>query len=469
MFPSSGPAAAGQAPSARVALRAGTVALLLALGACATVDPQPGPEVIKAVDALVQPRTGVAPARADVPRDARVAALLAQPLTADAAVEVALLNQPRVLSALQELRVAAADRARAGTLPNPRFGFTDIAGGGIREIERSVVVDVMAILAMPLATDLEQRRYEQTQVRVAAAIVAMATTTRKAWVDAVAAAERERNARQVEEAASIAAELARRMAAAGNVPTLTALREEAAFASARSAATQATQQSVEARETLVRALGLASADAVKLPPTLPPVPAQLEAKRAVEQTAMDQRLDVLYAKRALETSAYALSLTRTTRFVNLLDVGYANKSQSGLPRENGYVIEVEVPLFDLGTSRIAQADARYRQAELRAAEVSVDALSAVRAAWAGYAGAHANARRSADGVLPLRDKIVDEVTLRYNAMLASAFDLMVDVRERIAAQGADVEARREFWIADATLQAAMAGGEPDARIDAQAH
>jgi len=119
----------------------------------------------------------------------RVTELLGHPLTSDAAVEIALANSPRLRSTLQELRIAESDLVRAGTLPNPRFSFTNIAGGGIREIERTLMVELTALFMMPLALDLEQRRFELTQLRVASELVAAIAEVRTAYVRAVASLE----------------------------------------------------------------------------------------------------------------------------------------------------------------------------------------------------------------------------------------------------------------------------------------
>ena len=57
----------------------------------------------------------------------------------------------------------------------------------------------------------------------------------------------------------------------------------------------------------------------------------------------------------------------------------------------------------------------------------------------------------------LRKKISEEVLLRYNGMLASVFELLADSREQVAAVNAYLEALREFWLADASLQASLNG------------
>jgi len=79
---------------------------------------------------------------------------------------------------------------------------------------------------MPLRHEVESRRFAQTQGMVAMNVLSLAAETRKAWVQAVAAQKSERYAAQVMQAAEASAELARRMAQAGNFNRLQQSREQ---------------------------------------------------------------------------------------------------------------------------------------------------------------------------------------------------------------------------------------------------
>lgn len=162
------------------------------------------------------------------------------------------------------------------------------------------------------------------------------------------------------------------------------------------------------------------------------------------------------ARRSIDATARSLGLTKATRFINVLELGYANKSSTGAARENGYEVELELPLFDFGSTRAARAEALYMQSLHQAAEVAVTARSEAREAYAGYRGAYELARHYRDEVIPLRKRISDETLLRYNGMLIGVFELLADAREQIGSVTASIEALRDHWLADTHLQAAMA-------------
>ena len=64
-----------------------------------------------------------------------VAAMLKRPLRADAAVQIALLNNRELQAAYNELGIAEAARVRASLPANPRFSVSRIAGSGAFEFE----------------------------------------------------------------------------------------------------------------------------------------------------------------------------------------------------------------------------------------------------------------------------------------------------------------------------------------------
>lgn len=442
---------------------AATAALLLA--GCASFSPDGG---AGRVSELTRERTGqnvtFQRSTADVDSaSTRVAELLKQPLTADSAVELALLNNRGLQASFSELGIAEADRVRAGRLANPTLSFGRLSGHGVTEIDRSVMFNLLGLLTLPVASEVAQRQLEQAQYQAALDAVGVASEARKAFFSAVAAQGLVGYYEQVKDAADASNDLARRMLLAGNFSKLAQMREQAFYADAMSNLARARHRAVAEREKLVRVLGLSGDQlAFKLPEHLPELPkAPLEPKDA-EQIAIEKRLDVLMARRSTEATAKSLGLTRGTRFINVLEAGYANKSQTGEPRQNGFEIELQLPLFDFGSARAARAEATYMQSVHRTAEVAVNARSEVRESYSAYRTAFDLARHYRDEVVPLRKRISEENLLRYNGMLSSVFELLADARDQVATVTAAIEAQRDYWMAETDLQTALTGRSPSA-------
>jgi outer membrane protein TolC len=377
-------------------------------------------------------------------------------------VEIALLNNPGLQARIAELGIAEADLVQAGTLRNPVFAYTNKRNAEVVQIERSVLVNIAAILTMPLALEIEQRRFAHAKLAAASEVVATAAAAREAFYRAVSAQEMVAYYNQVKVAAEAGRDLARRMAEVGNFTKLAQMREELFYADATAQLARAQNAAVSERERLTRLLGFAEPPpGLTLPARLPDLPAAPMSLPAAEQSAMDARLDVRTASLETEAIARTLGLTKTTRFINVLDAGYVNESETGNARKNGYEIALELPLFDWGTARVARAEAQYRQAMARAAEVAVVARSEVRAGYASYRTAYELAKHYRDEVVPLRKRIADETALRYNAMLIGVFELLADAREQVASVNTAIEATRDFWLADTALQLALTGRAGD--------
>ncbi|MGE4110184.1 MAG: TolC family protein, partial [Burkholderiales bacterium] len=438
----------------------------LLLGGCATFSDDGGTRSVNdalAARGIKQPAPWIKN-DADASRaGAEVHKLLAQPLGADDAVRIALLNNRGLQAAYAGLGIAEADLVQAGRLRNPGFSFGRTHRGETVEYERAFIFDLLGLLTMPLRTQIEGERFRLEQGRMAAAILQVAADTRRAWINAVAAQQSATYAEQVQAAAETAAELARRMARAGNFSKLDQAREQVFYADATAQLARARQQAQAAREQLTRMMGLWGGDTTyRLPGRLPDLPPSLRDMPDIEQQAMRRRLDVQDAMQDAANIAGSLGLTRTTGYFSVLEAKYVRNSESGEPRQTGYEIELRLPIFDFGTARNRRAEYSYMQAVNRAADLAVRARSEVREAYGTWRTAWDVARHYRDEVVPLRARISEETLLRYNGMLMSVFELLAESRQQVASVVNAIEAQRDFWIADAMLHLAINGKSPGA-------
>ncbi len=405
------------------------------------------------------PRTSQERAKAD----AQVAALLEQPLSVEDAVQIALLNNRALQGAFEELGISEADLVQAGRLPNPRFDLRHASTAGQYDIEETLSLNVLSLLTMPYARDIERQRFAQTQNLVVLRVAQLAKDTREAYYAAVAARESRDYLRQVRTAAETAAALAQRMVAAGNWNRLDQAREQNIYLDAAQGFIHADLAEQAARERLISIMGLpgekASAAPLQLAQVLPNLPARLENLPDVESLLLQNRLDLQLMRSRMDELQRSLKLTRSTRFVNVLDAGATRVRQGSRdnPYERGYTITLEVPIFDSGSARVKKSAAIYAQAVDRFTQAAVEARSQIRLAYANYRAAFELAKQQRDEVLPLRQAIVQEDLLRYNASQISIFELLSGARDQAAALDGYIQCVRDFWIAKSQLDAALLG------------
>ena len=138
----------------------------LILTGCATFSKDGG---LDTVSSLTKERTGQTVQRDKTEADAtatqaRVNQLLAQPLTPDSAIQIALANNKGLQAAFADLGIAEANRVQAGRLSNPGFAFGRMRGGEDVEIERSIMFNFVGLLTMPIRSNIEGRRFEQAKL-----------------------------------------------------------------------------------------------------------------------------------------------------------------------------------------------------------------------------------------------------------------------------------------------------------------
>ena len=126
----------------------------------------------------------------------------------------------------------------------------------------------------------------------------------------------------------------------------------------------------------------------------------------------------------------------------------------------GFVADIKIPVYDWGESKVRGARETYLAAANRLAQRAVDARSQAREAWLRARGKYDLARHYAEHVLPLRRTILDQTSLRTNGGLVDVNQLLLDARGGIGSNVAAIEAKRDFFIAAADLEAALVGVGP---------
>ena len=387
----------------------------------------------------------------------QVGELLAHPLSVDDAVQIALLDNPALQATFEELGISEADLVQSGKLPNPRFTLRRASAAGLYNVEETVSFNVLSLLTAGSVHAAEKRRFAQVQSTVLVAVVQLADRTRCAYYTALAARDSLRYMGQVEGAAQASAELARRMRQAGNWNGLDEVRQRGFHEQAMQDLARAQLADETARSDLARLLGIADERPVLLAERLPDLPPSVATLPELEQMAMQNRIDLQIMRAQNDGLARRLKLTKSTRLVNVLELG-PTRVQDGprdYPYETGYEISFEVPVFDTGDARVRRAEAIYAQSVQHLAQAAIDARSDVRKASARYRATYELAARERDDIMPLRESIAQQDLLRYNASLISVFDLLADSRERIAAVNDYIQSVRDFWIAKSNLDTAL--------------
>jgi outer membrane protein TolC len=438
------------------------IALLLA--GCATFSSDAGMQAVSGIAAreLGKDALKIGSEETAAAAQARVRRLLASILSPDAAVQIALLNNPGLQAAYNELGIAEAATVEASLPPNPTLSISRLSTPVELDIERRVAGDILALATLPARANIAADRFRQAQLRAAEETLRVAAEARRNYYHAVASRHLVTLLTNASSAAEASAKLARQLGETGAMNKLDQAREQAFYVDVTTQLIAARQRAASEREALIRSLGLWGKEVeFKLPDTLPALPRRLRTLPAIETEAIRRRVDLKIARIEIETLAKSYGLTNATRFINLLDVAGVSRTQreGGASGTGGGVeVELQVPIFDFGETRLRQAGESYAQAVNRLTEKAVNVRSEARDAYRAYRSAYDIAVRYRDQALPLRQTITDEILLRYGAMQLDVFTLLTEARQRVAVNIAGIQAQRDFWLASTDLDAAITGG-----------
>ena len=187
------------------------------LAACASFSPDGG---MGDVAQAVSRETGKQVMKITSPEDAQrvrehLAALLAQPLSADAAVQVALLNNRDLQAAYNDLGVSEAAYVQASLPKNPGISFMRYGGTGVANFEVRLIQNILDLMTLPSRKKIAAENYARAKHSAVAITLGLAADVRRAWVRAVAAEQQVRFLEQSRQAADASARLVAKLGEAG--------------------------------------------------------------------------------------------------------------------------------------------------------------------------------------------------------------------------------------------------------------
>ncbi|HMN96595.1 MAG TPA: TolC family protein [Phycisphaerales bacterium] len=446
----------------RLSLRHIALVAGLSASGCATVDPRPG---FEEVSRTVAERTGMQVVwDAGAPEDEAIRSMvdrtLAAPIDEAAAVQVALLCNRSLRAVYEELAVAQADVVQAGLLRNPVFDVAVLLpdGGGQTSLAFALTQSFLETFQIPLRKRLAETEYEVAKLRVTEAVVAHVAATRKTFHALVAAERLALLGRSEQEAAEAAAELARRLRAAGNITSIELVERETTLVETALEVARKEAMAALLRERLNVAMGLHGARTAwtTAGEAAPPEASRIELPE-IERRAVEANFDLAALRRAIEREALALGIERPAALLGDLTLGVGIERDFGDPWQIGPVGSIAIPIFDQGQATVARGEARLRAALERFAAEAVAVRAAARAAGTLAMLAEQRVTNARTKLVPLRNQAFEESQRRFGSMQIGTFELLQARLAQIAAQRIEVIALRDAWLARCDLDAVLAG------------
>jgi len=375
----------------------------------------------------------------------RVDELLQEGLTVREAVQVCLLNNPRVQAELLKIGVARADLVQSGLLSNPALSFAPRwpDGGGLSNLQLGLAQNIAELWQIPFRRRAAERDLDRTLLEVASHASATAYQARLAYYRVLRDERASGIAKENEALTARLVDLAvgRRDAGAGSDVDIQWARAQRADAKLRSA--NAALAVVESHAEFSRLLGLTAASTgVTLVDSLPQTSSLAITPFELLDIARHARLDLKAAAMAVESAAARVDYERS-RLIKSFELGVSaernaqwSKSrgagglglegsaeitgdglapsvsitpQSREPSRNEWVVgpslNVELPIFDQNQAQIAKAEFVHRQATKLTEAIERDVQRDAYTASARLKTAAENARLFREEIIPLRERV----------------------------------------------------------------
>jgi cobalt-zinc-cadmium efflux system outer membrane protein len=393
--------------------------------------------------------------------------LLAQPLTADAAVQIALLNNQGLQADFEELGIARSRLITAVGLPNPSIDAALRYTPGDSDdpsIEVEALIDVTDLIFLPLQSGAAGAGLEAARLSVAGRVLDLALEARVAFYAYQAAEQTLELRRSILVALRASFDAAQSLYDAGNVTTLSLANERALYEEARLRYTEAEASVRAQREELNATMGLWGPRAAEwqAPGRLAAAPPAPPDVSRLETRATERSLDLELSRKRFAAAAKGANVQRAIGWVPELRAGVSAEREAGPDADwaIGPAVALEVPLFYQGQGETGVLLAQMRQEQRRYADVAIRVRAAARATSSRLEAASKSAAYYKDVLLPLRQQIVDETQLQFNAMSIGVFQLLQARRDQIEAARAYVEVLRDYWTARAHVDQLLAGRLP---------
>ncbi|MBB3063266.1 TolC family protein [Microbulbifer rhizosphaerae] len=431
------------------------LAVALGVAACTPLPADLGrSQVIDQVRARGRPAEAVDPEL--VPT--LVSELSAAPLTADRAMQIALINNPEIRAHYAKLGIAAADVYRAGRIRNPVFSAAVLdsnRAGDVSQNTYSLVVSLSDLITLPARRRLAEAEFAIVQREIGAELLQLAAKAEEAFYHFVTAKQVAAMRGQVARAADLSRQLAERYFQAGNLTQRQLALENAAAAEAQINSLEAENAAFAARTKLAAILGLSVAGDWDAPAQLALPVAREDELRQLLLLARENRLDLAAAIARTDRLADKLCYNNWRRWLGELDIGVEYERETDGARLLGPTLEWEIPIFNQRGDRLLEVDAELQKAISEVARLMLNTDNGVRLAYVGTQNARARVEVYRTRLVPARMEAVAQAQLEENFMLIGTFELLLSKQREYDAFQGYLQALGDYWVARAALAEAV--------------
>lgn len=413
----------------------------------------------EAISEESQSRLDATPTWGDADPEA-IDALLAEGLTREEAVQIALVSNSRLQAAFDELGVARADLRQAGLYSNPAVETVILwPDEHDAEIEIEAAWNLADLWRVPVRKRAARAMADQITMNVLTELLNTAADARMAWDAAVATTRATEEATAVRDAARDFLARMEERNEYGFGERLDISRSRAELAEVEMELAMAEAEEAVALARLRRVLGLSPDDAIEPTGELPGTPASLPSAQELADAALAMRPEVRAADLKARAANLDLRLERRSTWEHV-ELGPAYTREPEGEELWGFMLGVDLPVADGNRAQRRRAKAEMQAAENLAQAARTMVREEVAVALEHLRMATRKEQLVRETIIPTRESAHQFAQKHYMQMELSMLPVIETRRELAGARLMHIEARREVAEALTELQFAVGGALP---------
>ncbi|MEW6282582.1 MAG: TolC family protein [Candidatus Eremiobacterota bacterium] len=385
-------------------------------------------------------------------------------MTADRAVQVALLANPTVQALYRQVDISQAELDQASLLVNPVFEasvrFPNQAGHPANT-EFALSWNLLDLLRRADREELASTRLRQSRLEVQERLLEVTREVKHSFYHVQALQQTVEQLEIILRAFEAATELYGRQHRAGNISDLDLAQQEAEVIAARIQLEQTRALLEQARIQLNLMLGQAPDRELKFG-MLADLPEREVAAEGLEELALNRRPDLHLARLEVEADRQSMALS-SGGLLDEVAIGVSREVEADPDHLAviGPAVEFPVPIFDRKQYEAESFRVKGEQSQRLVEARQLQVRAEVRVLHSRLLAMRLKVERLRDQLIPKRRQILRLSRPFYDAMLTGVYTLLEFRREVASTRLELIEATEEYWSLRAELEQAVGGPLPD--------
>lgn len=379
-------------------------------------------------------------------------------ITLPEAIRLALIHNPAIQAAYENLGISQAEFKQSGLFHNPEFSGSILfpQEEGNSEIEFSIEQAISDFLIVPLQKKSADAALEIAKFQKEDTIFQLIQEIKAAYYSFQTAQKSVEMVNEIYLASELSKALSEKQYNAGNISELSYISEKTLLDYADIEQEKALLEVTLAKEKLSQLIGVdLDQENIRIATEDITLPATEPSLNSLEAMALEKRLDLAILKQSLRAATADLSQKRAAIFEDI-KLGLDYKKEVTGETRMGPKLAFPLPLFNMGTQGVKE-EAHMRELEHLIAAKEKSIRSEVRIIYKELMACRKIAAIYENRLIDDLTKQVDLTQQHYNAMLQGVYTLLQMKQLEVKARKESLEAIRNYWIKHTELERAIGG------------